>query len=128
LLLAVCAAWWTADGARPEGWQQLALLGALAFAMGLQGAAVRQLGDPDVGTTYMTGTLTAMITTAITGRRPDGSAAVAVAGILAGAAVGAGMLETAPDITPFVAVCGVAFTAWLSWNEHHHAPEPPPMH
>jgi uncharacterized membrane protein YoaK (UPF0700 family) len=122
LLLAVYAAWWVAQGAHPQGWQQLTLLGVVTFAMGLQGAAARELGDPDAGTTYMTGALTGMVATAVTGRRPDVGAAFAIAGILAGAAAGVGLLETVPDLTPFLAVAGVGFTAGLSWIEpawHH---------
>lgn len=56
VVLAACSGWWAAEGARPEGWQQLALLGVMAFSMGLQSAATRSLGDPDAGTTYVTGT------------------------------------------------------------------------
>jgi uncharacterized membrane protein YoaK (UPF0700 family) len=119
ILLAVYGAWWVAAGARPDGWQQLALLGAVTFAMGLQGAVARELGDPDAGTTYMTGSLTGMIATAVNGRNPDAGAGFAILGILAGSAAGVGLLETFPDLTPFLAVAGVGFTAGLSWMEHH---------
>ena len=124
VVLAVYAAWWGVEGARPEGWQQLALLGAAAFAMGLQSGATRTLGDPKAGTTYVTGTLTGMVATAVTGRRPDAGAAMAIAGILAGAAVGVGLLETAADLAPLVAVVAVAVTAGLSWIEHHRRADP----
>jgi uncharacterized membrane protein YoaK (UPF0700 family) len=46
VLLGIYAAWWVAVGAHPAGWQQMTLLGAVTFAMGLQGAATRELGDP----------------------------------------------------------------------------------
>jgi uncharacterized membrane protein YoaK (UPF0700 family) len=124
IVLAGCAAWWAFEGAKPEGWQQLTLLGAIAFAMGLQAAATRSLGDPDAGTTYLTGTLTVMVANAVTGRRPDAGAAYAIAGILGGAAAGVGLLQAAPDLTPFLAVAGVAFTAGLSWHEYHRTPDP----
>jgi uncharacterized membrane protein YoaK (UPF0700 family) len=117
VLLAVYAAWWVAEHARPEGWRQLILLGAVTFAMGLQGAAARELGDPQAGTTYLTGALTGMVATAISGRRPDTGAAFAIAGILAGAAAAVVLLQTVPELTPFLAVTGVAFTAGLSWIE-----------
>jgi uncharacterized membrane protein YoaK (UPF0700 family) len=117
LVLAGYSVWWVAEGARPEGWQQLALLGAVAFAMGLQSAAARHLGDPQAGTTYLTGTLTGMISSASWRQRPDGGAAVAIAGILAGAATGAGLLRTIPEEAPIPAVAGVAITAGLSWYE-----------
>jgi uncharacterized membrane protein YoaK (UPF0700 family) len=121
VLLAVYAAWWAAAGARPEGWQQLTLLGAVTFAMGLQSVAAPQLGDPNAGTTYLTGALTGIVAAAVTGRRPDTGTAVAISGILAGAAAGVGLLQTVPDLTPFLALAGVAFTAGLSWHEHHRS-------
>jgi uncharacterized membrane protein YoaK (UPF0700 family) len=123
VLLTWYGIWWAAAGARPEGWQQLTLLGAVTFAMGLQSAAARHLGDPDAGTTYLTGALTGMVATTITGRRPDTGAAVAIAGILLGAAAGIGLLQTVPNLTPFLAVGGVAFTAGLSWSEHDEIPD-----
>lgn len=61
-----------------------------------------------------------MVATAITGRRPDASATLAIAGILAGAAIGVGLLDTAPGLTPFLAVAGVGVTAALSWSKHHN--------
>jgi uncharacterized membrane protein YoaK (UPF0700 family) len=120
VVIVACSAWWAAEDARPEGWQQLTVLGVMALAMGLQSAATRSLGDPNAGTTYVTGTLTLVVSTAITGRRPDASATLAIAGILAGAAIGVGLLDTAPDLTPFLAVAGVGVTAALSWNKHHN--------
>ena len=120
VLLVGYAAWWIADGAGPAGWQQLTLLGAVAFAMGLQGAAARLLGDPAAGTTYLTGSLTGMATAVMSGRRPDAGAAFAIAGVVAGAAAGTALLDNAPDLTPLLAVVGVAFTAAMSWNERRH--------
>lgn len=117
VLLVGYAAWWIVDGAHPSGWQQSVLLGAVTLAMGLQGAAARQLGAPAAGTTYMTGTLTGAIAAVAGGRRPDAGALVALAGVLCGAAAGTGLLETVPDVTPFLAVAGVGFTAAMSWDE-----------
>jgi drug/metabolite transporter (DMT)-like permease len=113
-LLGVYGASWVTEGARPEGWQQLALLGGVTFAMGLQGSVGRELGHSEAGTTYMSGTLTGMVSVFVTRRRPDAGAALAIAGILAGVA----LLQSAPDLTPFLAVAGVAFTAALSWKRH----------
>ena len=118
VLLAAYGAWWAARGSLFAGWQQLALLGAATFAMGVQGAAARQLGDPDAGTTYVTGALTGMIAAVAAGRRPDAGAGLAIVGIVAGAAIGAGLLQTVPDLTPLVAVLGVAFVAGLSGMEY----------
>ena len=46
VVLAVYAAWWVAEGARPEGWQQLTVLGTVTFAMGLQAAAAPSWATP----------------------------------------------------------------------------------
>jgi uncharacterized membrane protein YoaK (UPF0700 family) len=120
VVLIIYGLWWSVEGARPEGWQQLTLLGVVTLAMGLQASAARALGDPNAGTTYVTGPLTGMVATVVTGQRPDAGAALSIAGILVGAAVGVGLLETVADLTPFLAVFGVVFTAGISWIEHHH--------
>ena len=117
VLLVGYAGWWIGDGAHPAGWQQLTLLGVVTFAMGMQSAAARQLGAPEAGTTYLTGTLAGVVATAVSGRRPDAGAVIAIGGILGGAAAGAGLLRTVPDLTPFLAVVGVGFTAAMSWRE-----------
>lgn len=124
VLLAGYAAWWIGDGAHPAGWQQLTLLGAVTFAMGMQGAAARQLGAPEAGTTYLTGSLTGMVATVVTGRRPDAGALIAIGGILVGGAAGTALLESAPDVTPLLAVAGVGFTAAMSWQEYRRSSAP----
>src|SRR5215510_10865906 len=48
----------------------------LALAMGVQSAAVRRLGVPGIATTYMTGTLTSVVTGLVGGRRAKDDAAV----------------------------------------------------
>jgi uncharacterized membrane protein YoaK (UPF0700 family) len=127
LVLAVFGAWWVIDVAQPHGWQQLTLLGAVAMAMGLQTAVARELGDPDVGTTYLTGTLTGLVTTVMSGRRPDASALFVLGAILVGAIAGVGLLRGAPDLTPFLAVAAVALTAVLSWNKRRRSAQPDPQ-
>jgi hypothetical protein len=68
--------------------------------------------------------MTGIVATAVTGRRPDAGATIAIAGILIGAAVGVALLQTAADLTPLLAVGGVGFTAALSWIEHRQTPGP----
>jgi uncharacterized membrane protein YoaK (UPF0700 family) len=123
-VLIVFGIWWAAEGGHPGGWQQLSLLGAAAFAMGIQGVSTRELGDANAGTTYVTGSLTSIFATAVAGRRPDAGAALAIAGILAGAALGVGLLETAADFTPLVAVACVTFVAGISWHTDEDALDP----
>jgi hypothetical protein len=69
--------------------------------------------------------LTGMVATAVTGRRPDGGAALAIGGIVVGAALGVGLLETVADLTPFVAVAGTVAIAGLSWSRWRQAGQAP---
>lgn len=58
-LLVIFTAGWEIDGAHPARLFQLLLLADVSGAMGLQAAAVRQIGQ--VSTTYLTSTLTGVI-------------------------------------------------------------------
>jgi uncharacterized membrane protein YoaK (UPF0700 family) len=51
---------WEVTGSRPAGWAQYVILAVAACAMGIQSAAVVQLGLGNVSTTYLTGTLTVL--------------------------------------------------------------------
>ena len=108
--------WWMVVDARPVGWARLVLLGAIALAMGGQSAAARQLGNPDVGTTYLTGTVTSLASSLARRRRPDPESVVVLAAVIAGAAAGAGLLEGAPITVPLLALAGVGSTVALSWR------------
>jgi uncharacterized membrane protein YoaK (UPF0700 family) len=57
---------WELTGGSPGGTGQLVLLAAATVAMGLQAAAVRDLGR-SLSTTYLTGTLTAAVASLVTG-------------------------------------------------------------
>jgi uncharacterized membrane protein YoaK (UPF0700 family) len=108
--------WWMASNGHPAGWTQLVLLGLLAVAMGGQSAAARQLGNPNAGTTYLTGTLTSLVTSLAGRRRPDPEAVAVIIALLAGAAAGAGLIEVAPVTVPLLALAGVGTTVALSWH------------
>ena len=79
---------WEATGARPAGPAQYVILAIAACAMGIQSAAVVQLGLGNVSTTYLTGTLTGLVSeifrpvTKVGWRRPG-----VLAGLLAGASL-----------------------------------------
>ena len=60
-LLAGFAVGWEVSGASPAGWAQFCLLATLAAAMGIQSLAVTQMGLTEVSTTYLTGTLTGLV-------------------------------------------------------------------
>ena len=116
-VLAVVAVWWIALGAQPAGGQQTALLGVAALAMGMQGAAARQIvGQRHTGTTYLTGTLTDLVAAVATGRRPDPVALLCLAGLLVGAAIAAVLLRTAADLTTLFPALMLAIVSLLSWR------------
>ena len=110
VVLAAFSAGWEATGPHRGGTAQLLMITALSSAMGIQSAAVRQLGG--MSTTYLTGTLTAVVAELVTRDRQPGlvrSGGVLTA-IVAGAVIGglvaghaAGWLP-AVMLTPLAAV------------------------
>ncbi len=76
VLAAFAVVWYLAE-AEPSGSGVYPLILLPSVAMGVQSAAVRQLGIPGVATTYITGTLTDLTEGAISRLRPAVSAAVA---------------------------------------------------
>jgi uncharacterized membrane protein YoaK (UPF0700 family) len=115
-VLIAYAIWWMALDARPAGWARLALLGVIALAMGGQSAAARQLGNPNAGTTYLTGTLTSLVSSLAGRRRPDAEAVAVLIALLVGAGAGAALLDAAPITVPLLALAGVGTTVALSWH------------
>jgi len=99
-VLAAFSVGWELTGGRPGSTAQVLLIAALAVAMGIQSAAVRQLGG--MSTTYLTGTLTAVVTELVTRDRGPGLArSVGVlAAIVSGAVVGGLVAEHAPAWLP----------------------------
>ena len=87
-VLAAFSVGWELTGGRPGSTAQLLLIAALAVAMGIQSAAVRQLGG--MSTTYLTGTLTAVVAELATRDRKPGLARSlgVLAAIVSGAVVG----------------------------------------
>ena len=73
VVLGVFAAVWHLGGtsARPDA-VTVVLIGLSGLAMGIQAAAVRHLGVPGVASTYITGTLTNLMTELVTWLRPRG--------------------------------------------------------
>ena len=64
-LLAGFAVGWEMSGAAPAGWAQFGLLATLAAAMGMQSAAVNDMGLAQVSTTFLTGTLTGLVSSLV---------------------------------------------------------------
>jgi len=99
---------WELTGGRPGGTAQLLLIAALAVAMGIQSAAVRQLGG--MSTTYLTGTLTAVVAGLATrDRAPSFARSLGVlAAIVSGAVAGGLVAEHAPAWLPAVILTPLA--------------------
>jgi uncharacterized membrane protein YoaK (UPF0700 family) len=125
-VLAAYAIWWMALDARPAGWTRLVLLGVIALAMGGQSAAARQLGNPNAGTTYLTGTLTSVVSSLAARRRPDAEAIAVLVALLVGAGAGAALLDAAPITVPLLALAGVGTTAALGWHVGRRKTSPKP--
>ena len=107
-VLAGFSAGWELTGGSPGSAARLLLIAALAIAMGIQSAAVRELGG--MSTTYLTGTLTAVITDLATRDRKPGlarSAGVLVA-IVSGAVAGGLVAGHAPAWLPAVILAPLA--------------------
>ena len=91
------------------------LIALLALAMGVRNATIRRIGVPDLTTTVLTGTLTALAAdsplTGGTGRGLTRRGATILA-MLVGAIVGALLVKTSL-VLPLVAAAGLALVTWL---------------
>jgi uncharacterized membrane protein YoaK (UPF0700 family) len=118
-LLAGFTVGWEVTGASPAGWAQYGLLATLAAAMGMQSSAVNNMGLTEVSTTYLTGTLTGLVSSLASpgqdtphGLRRFGVLIGLVAGaslcglLVATAAAGVPALPLAALVTTIVAATG----------------------
>jgi uncharacterized membrane protein YoaK (UPF0700 family) len=117
VLLAGFAAGWEISGASPAGWAQFCLLAVASAAMGVQSAAVKDMGLDHVSTTYLTGTLTGLVSSLV---RPDRDTPHGVRrfGVLIGLAAGASLsglfIATAADGVPALPLAALIFTLVLA--------------
>jgi uncharacterized membrane protein YoaK (UPF0700 family) len=117
VLLAGLAAGWEITGAQPAGWAQFVLLAVTAATMGVQSTSVNELGLSNVSTTFLTGTLTGLVSSLA---RPgqDTEHRTRRFGVLIGLATGAllcGLLMvTAPRVAPVLPLAAVITTLVLS--------------
>jgi uncharacterized membrane protein YoaK (UPF0700 family) len=100
---------WEVTGSRPAGGAQYAILAVAACAMGIQSAAVGQLGLGNVSTTYLTGTLTGLVGAIF---QPDAKVGwrrpALLAGLLAGASLAGVLVASAARAVPCLPLLGVA--------------------
>jgi uncharacterized membrane protein YoaK (UPF0700 family) len=117
VLLAGFAAGWHAAAARPSGLGLAGLIAGAAVAMGIQSTAARRLGVSGVSTTYVTGTLTRLVSelAPLTGVPAGWARWTGVLGVLAaGAAIGAVTvlrLPSAAALVPVFLLAAVTITA-----------------
>ena len=106
---------WEVSGSAPTGLGQFALLAVAAAAMGMQSAAVGQMGLTQVSTTFLTGTLTGLVGSLA---RPDRQRVGVVrpgvlVGLLAGALLCGLLIYFAAWLVPVVLVGSVALVVLL---------------
>ena len=107
-VLAAFSVGWELTGGSPGSTAELLLIAALSAAMGIQSAAVRELGG--MSTTYLTGTLTAVIAELATrDRKPGLARSVGVlAAVVFGAVAGGLVAGHAPLWLPAVILTPLA--------------------
>jgi uncharacterized membrane protein YoaK (UPF0700 family) len=107
-VLAGFSAGWELTAGSPGSTARLLLIAALGVAMGIQSAAVRELGG--MSTTYLTGTLTAVIADLATRDRTPGFARSlgVLAAVVSGAVAGGLVAEHAPAWLPVVILAPLA--------------------
>ncbi len=108
-LIAGLTVGWELAGGHPAGGTQLVLLGVAATAMGIQSAAVRSLADPGLSSTYMTGTLTGLVSGVAAG---EGLAAqrrnlAVIAALVLGAAAAGVLVVESPRAAPAVSLAAL---------------------
>lgn len=108
-LIAGLTVGWELAGGTPVGHPQLLLLGLASMAMGIQSSAVRSLAAPGLSSTYMTGTLTSLVSAVAAG---DGWAGQrqnlsVIAAVVVGAAMAGVLVLQVPRAAPAVALAAL---------------------
>jgi uncharacterized membrane protein YoaK (UPF0700 family) len=114
-LIGVAAAIAAATDIRPNAVSGDVLIALMALAMGVRNATVRRIGIPDLTTTVLTMTLTALAAESpLTGASGRGSLRriAAVLAMFAGALAGALLLKTSL-VLPLAAAAALAAITWL---------------
>ena len=116
-LLAGFAVGWEVSGSSPAGWAQFGLLATLAAAMGVQSSAVNDMGLTQVSTTYLTGTLTGLVSSLASPGQdtPQGLRRFGVLiGLVAGASLCGLFVATAADAVPALPLAALVSTLVLA--------------
>jgi uncharacterized membrane protein YoaK (UPF0700 family) len=124
---------WELTGSKPAGVAQFIILAVAACGMGIQSAAVNQMGLGNVSTTFLTGTLTGLVSAlARPDTRPAGGRRPAVLlGLLAGAVLAGVFLATIPAAVPVLPLAALGCAVTLGSGTVRPAslelPESPPQ-
>jgi uncharacterized membrane protein YoaK (UPF0700 family) len=116
-LLAGFTVGWELSGASPAGWAQFCLLATLAATMGVQSAAVNDMGLTQVSTTYLTGTLTGLVSSLVSPGQetPHGIRRFGVLiGLVTGASLCGLFVATAADVVPVLLLAALVTTLVLA--------------
>ena len=117
ILLAGLAAGWEVTGGSPAGWAQFCLLAVAAAAMGVQASAVNEMGLTNVSTTFLTGTLTSLVSSLVVPGKdtPQGLRRfVVLIGLAAGAGLCGLLVATAADVVPVLPLAALITTLVLA--------------
>ena len=113
-VLVVFSAGWELSGGHPTGTGELLLLANAGIAMGIQAATIRHLGE--ISTTYLTGTMTGVISALVTGRKPQGleRSLGIFAAVIVGACASALVAASVPALLPVVLLVPLALVVWFA--------------
>ena len=117
ILLAGFTAGWEITAARPTGWAEFVLLAVLAAAMGVQSSSVNEMGLAHVSTTFLTGTLTGLVSSlARPGQNMQhgGRRIGVLIGLATGALLCGVLVATAPRVVPALPLAAVISVLVLS--------------
>ncbi len=113
-VLAVFCVGWEVSRGHPSGAGEQMLLAIAGIAMGIQGATIRHLGE--ISTTYLTGTMTGVVSALATGRKPPGlgRSLGIFAAVIAGACASALVTAHMPALLPVVLLVPLALVVWFA--------------
>jgi len=117
ILLCGLTVGWEIDGASPAGWAQFCLLAVAATAMGVQASAVKYMGLSEVSTTYLTGTLTGLVSSLVNPKQATQYRARrfgVLIGLATGAALSGLLIATAADAAPALPLAALATCLFLA--------------
>jgi uncharacterized membrane protein YoaK (UPF0700 family) len=117
VLLAGLTVGWEVTGGRPAGSVQYVLLAVTAAAMGVQSSSVNEMGLTNVSTTFLTGTLTGLVSSLAKpgqGMKHGARRIGVLIGLAAGALLSGLLVATAPRVVPVLPLAAVITALVLS--------------